>query len=287
MPPIFQAAQLRRAILPCGLAMAIAAPLVAHAETEKPLWEAGIGFGAVSFPAYRGSNQSKRYALPSPYFIYRGEFLKADRQGMRAELLGNDTINLTLSGALSPPTFSDEIRARDGMPDLQANVEVGPQINIKLWDSEHDGRQLKLLIPLRTAFTLESKPQSIGWVFHPKLNLDVGSLAALPGWNIGLQAGPLFGDRKQHQYFYGVDSAYATADRPAYEARGGFAGMQYLVGVSKRFQRHWVGAFLRYDNLSGATFASSPLVRTRNYVAGGVAFSWILGESSVRVMSDE
>jgi outer membrane protein len=287
MNPHFQAALLRRAFVPCGFAMAMAIPLMAHAETEKPLWEAGIGFGAVSFPAYRGSDQSKRYALPAPFFIYRGEFLKADRQGMRAELLGNDSVNLTISGALSPPTFSDEIRIRAGMPDLDANVEVGPQVNIKLWDAEHDGRQLKLLLPLRSAFTLNSKPQGIGWVFHPKLNLDIGTLAALPGWNIGLQAGALFGDRKQHQYFYGVDSAYATADRPAYEARGGFAGMQYLVGVSKRFKRHWVGAFLRYDNLSGASFANSPLVRTRNYVAGGVAFSWILGESSVRVLSDE
>jgi outer membrane protein len=285
MNPIFQAPRVRRALASCGLAMAMLT--LAHAETEKPLWEAGIGLGAVSFPAYRGSDQSKRYALPSPYFIYRGEFLKADRQGMRAELLGNDSINLTISGALSPPTFSDEVRVRVGMPDLDANVEVGPQLNIKLWQSPHNGRQLKLLLPLRTAFTLNSKPQGIGWVFHPKLNLDIGTLAALPGWNIGLQAGALFGDHKQHQYFYGVDSAYASAERPAYEARGGFAGMQYLVGVSKRFERHWVGAFLRYDNLSGASFANSPLVRTRNYVAGGVAFSWILGESSVRVMSDE
>jgi outer membrane scaffolding protein for murein synthesis (MipA/OmpV family) len=124
-------------------------------------------------------------------------------------------------------------------------------------------------------------------VFHPKLNLDVGSLPALPGWNIGLQAGALFGDSKQHQYFYGVDNAYATADRQAYTARGGFAGMQYLVGISKRYERHWVGAFLRYDNLSGATFAASPLVRTKNYVAAGVAISWILGESATRVIADE
>ena len=68
-----------------------------------------------------------------------------------------------------------------------------------------------------------------------------------------------------------VVTAYATADRPAYAAGGGFAGMQYVVGVSKRYPKHWVGAFLRYDNLSGARFADSPLVRTRNYVAAGVA----------------
>jgi outer membrane protein len=59
------------------------------------------------------------------------------------------------------------------------------------------------------------------------------------------------------------------------------------VGVSKRFGNQWVGAFLRYDSLRGAAFEASPLVRTRNYVAGGVAVSWVLGESSERVRVDE
>ncbi|AOW12911.1 hypothetical protein LPB72_18200 [Hydrogenophaga crassostreae] len=261
--------------------------VAAHAADEKPLWEAGLGVATVSFPAYRGSDQRSQFVLPSPYFIYRGEFLKADREGMRAELFESDRLELTVSGALSPPASSDDILVRANMPDLDANIEFGPQLNVKLWQAEHGARQLKLLLPLRAAFTLNSQPKSIGWVFHPKLNLDVGSLPALPGWNIGLQAGALFGDRRQHQYFYGVDAPYATADRPAYAARGGFAGMQYLVGVSKRYDSHWVGAFVRYDNLSGASFANSPLVRTKNYVAAGVAISWILGESSTRVLADE
>lgn len=279
---------LLRTVLPAVAALALGLPsLTAQAAEEKPLWEAGVGVAAVSFPAYRGSDQRSLFVLPTPYFVYRGEFLKADREGMRAELFESDRVELTVSGALSPPASSDDIRVRDGMPDLDANVEFGPQLNLKLWEAEHGSRQLKLLLPLRAAFTLNSHPKSIGWVFHPKLNLDVGSLPALPGWNIGLQAGALFGDRRQHQYFYGVDTAYATSDRSAYEARSGFAGMQYLVGVSKRFDRHWIGAFLRYDNLSGARFASSPLVRTKNYVAAGVAISWVLGQSSTLVPADE
>jgi MipA family protein len=84
-----------------------------------------------------------------------------------------------------------------------------------------------------------------------------------------------------------VSAADARADRPAYVAEGGFGGMQYLVGVSRRYRSHWVGAFLRYDRLSGARFADSPLVRERHYVAGGFAVSWILGESSTRVVVDD
>jgi outer membrane scaffolding protein for murein synthesis (MipA/OmpV family) len=270
-----------------GLLLAGAGATPAHAAQDLPLWEAGVGVATVSFPAYRGSDQRQAFVLPTPYFVYRGEFLKADREGVRAELFDSDRAELTVSAALSPPAASEDIRARAGMPDLRANVEIGPQLNLTLWQTEGQARRLQLLLPLRAAYTLERNPQSLGWVLHPKLNLDVTDVPGLPGWNLGLQAGPLFGDRKQHQYFYGVDAAFATAERPAYRAGAGFAGMQYLVGVSKRFPRYWVGAFLRYDSLRGATFEASPLVRSRGYVAGGFAVSWVLGESSERVSADE
>jgi len=103
------------------------------------------------------------------------------------------------------------------------------------------------------------------------------------GWNLGLVAGPLFGDRKQHQYFYSVAQQYATPERPAFVAPSGYAGVQFLVALSKRFPSYWVGGFLRYDSLSGAVFGDSPLVKRSNYLAGGIAIAWIIGESSRRV----
>jgi hypothetical protein len=63
--------------------------------------------------------------------------------------------------------------------------------------------------------------------------------------------------------------------------------MQYLVGLSKRFPKFWVGSFVRYDNLSGSTFEDSPLVRQKDYFAAGLAISWIISESSTRVMVDD
>lgn len=261
--------------------------LPAGAAEGQPLWEAGLGLATVSFPAYRGSDQRQQFVLPAPYFVYRGEFLKADREGVRAQLLDTDRLDLTFSGALSPPAASDDIRARAGMPDLLASVEFGPQLDVTLWRSADRSRQLQLLLPWRAAFTVENRPQDIGWVFHPKLNLDLARVPGLDGFNVGLQAGALFGDRRQHQYFYGVDGAFATAERPAYQASGGYAGLQLLAGISKRYPGHWVGAFLRYDHLGGASFVDSPLVRTRHYLAAGVAVSWILGESTTRVQGHD
>lgn len=268
-----------------GLA-ALAAGAPARAA-DKPLWEAGIGVAVLSLPAYRGSDQSRTRVLPAPYIVYRGDFLKADREGLRASLFDTDRIDLTVSVALSPPADSQDVRAREGMPDLRATFEIGPKLNLLLWQSANKARRLELQLPVRAVYTLQSRPDSQGWVAHPKLNLDLTDLPSFPGWNLGLQVGALYGSREQHQALYGVDAAYATAGRPAYRATGGYAGVQFLAGVSKRYRSHWVGAFVRVDSLSGASFADSPLVKSRQYVAGGVAVSWILGESSRRVPSDD
>lgn len=257
------------------------------ADEEKPLWELGAGVAAMTFPAYRGSDETNNFVLPVPLFTYHGDFFKADRHGIRGSFFDTDRLDFTVSLALSPPASSDDIKARSGMPDLEATFEIGPQMDITFWRSENRARFLKLLLPMRAAFTLEGPPKDIGWVLHPKLNLDITDLPGLQGWNLGLLAGPLFGDQRQHQYFYGVAPRYATATRPAYEADGGYAGMQYLAAVTKRFPKFWVGAFIRYDNLAGAVFDDSPLVRQKDYFAAGLALSWVFAESSTRVMVDD
>lgn len=270
-----------------ALAALLVASSAVHAAEERPLWEIGAGVAALSFPAYRGSDQSNNFLMPVPHFSYHGDFLKADRQGIRGSFFDSDRLDLTVSMALSAPASSEDITARKGMPDLKGSFEIGPEIDVTLWRSENRARFVKLLLPLRTAVTLEGSPKDIGWVFHPKLNMDITDLPGLPGWNLGMLAGPLFGDQRQHAYYYSVAPQYATADRPAYEAKAGYAGMQYLVAFSKRFPKYWIGSFLRYDNMSGATFEDSPLMRKKDYVAGGIAITWILGESSTRVLVND
>jgi len=258
-----------------------------QAAQDQPLWEIGAGVAAFSFPSYRGSDQTNNFLLPVPHFTYHGDFLKADRQGVRGSFFDSDRLDLSVSLALSPPASSDDIKARAGMPDLKGTFEIGPEMDITFWRSENRARFVKLLLPLRAAITLEGAPKDIGIVFHPKLNMDITDIPGLDGWNLGTLAGPLFGDKRQHAYYYTVAPQFATADRPAYEAKAGYAGMQYLVSVSKRFPKYWVGGFVRYDNLSGATFENSPLVRQKDYVAAGLAITWVLGESATRVKVDD
>lgn len=267
--------------------LAALAPLAGAETGEQPLWEVGAGVAAIRFPAYRGSEQSNGFILPMPYFVYRGQFLKADRHGLRGQLFDSDRLDFTVSGALSPPAGSDDIDIRAGMPNLRATFEVGPEVDVTLWRSENRARFMKLLLPLRSAHTLERSPRDIGWVFQPKLNLDIADLPGLGGWTLGMLAGPVYGDRRQHAYFYSVAPEFAGPGRPAYDARRGYAGMQYLAALSKRYPKYWIGGFVRYDSLAGAVFEDSPLVRRKSNFAAGIAFSWIFGESAARVPVNE
>jgi outer membrane scaffolding protein for murein synthesis (MipA/OmpV family) len=173
------------------------------------------------------------------------------------------------------------------MPDLKPTAEFGPQVDLTLWRSENRARFLKLRLPARAAFTVERSPQGIGWIFSPNLNMDITDLPGMPGWNLGLVAGPIWATKRQHDYFYSVTPQYATATRPAYATGGGYSGSQFLVALSKRFDKTWVGAFARYDTLSGAAFDGSPLVAKKSFAAAGVAVSWVFGESKTRVRVEE
>jgi outer membrane protein len=266
----------------CVLCLFVATPAAAE---ELPLWELGAGIGAFALPDYRGSEQGRGYVLPVPYAVYRGKFLKADRHGIRGELFDSERLELNVSVSASLPVDSTRNAARAGMPDLRPSLELGPSLEITLWRSE--GRLLELRLPVRAAFTLESSPRAIGWVATPNLNLDLPGRGALAGWNFGLLAGPVYGSRRQHEYFYGVAPQFATPARPAYEAPGGYAGLQFLAAASRRFKGFWVGAFVRADTLRGAAFEASPLVKRDSYFAAGAGIAWVLGTSRERVEATE
>jgi MipA family protein len=249
----------------------------------RPVWEAGIGATALSLPDYRGSDRSRSYLLPLPYFIYRGRLFSVDRGGLKAELLDRGRLELDFSLNLSVPVRSDGNDARAGMPSLKPALEVGPQLLADLWNSPGGRAKLQLQLPLRYAFALGRSTRDAGFIFHPRLGLDVRDFASVPGLNAGLIVGPMFATARQHDYFYTVDPQYATAARPAYQASSGYSGMQLTMSLSKRFPDYWFGAFLRADWLGGATFRDSPLVRRDATVAAGIAVSWIFAVSEDRV----
>jgi outer membrane protein len=182
---------------------------------------------------------------------------------------------------LTTPVRND--RERSGMPDLRSTVEMGPSFDFHLFRSDGGKVKLDLRMPFRAAATVESSPRIIGWTFSPRFNVDIKDPFGVPGWNLGLLAGPLFADHRYHEYFYSVAPQFATASRPEFQASGGYAGTETLTALSKRYPKFWVGAYMRYDTLAGAAFVDSPLVQRKSYWTGGFGFAWMIKQSSTIV----
>src|SRR4030095_14849788 len=173
--------------------------------------------------------------------VYRGEFLRADRegaravlvdaerlhidisvaapaatprrhkrarQGTRALLVDAERLDIDISVAATAPTRSRDNRAREGMPDLSPTFEIGPNVNWTLARGPRSKLQLRLTV--RAAVALESGPDMIGWLATPHLNLDLRA----SGWNVGMLTGPVIGRRRMDGYLFDVAAQVATAEAP-------------------------------------------------------------------------
>jgi outer membrane scaffolding protein for murein synthesis (MipA/OmpV family) len=255
---------------------------VLHAEqlSDLPKWELGVGLSSFSLPDYPGADQRSQYILPFPNVIYRGERLKANREGMRGLLFENPRWDLDISAGGSLPVNSDDNRAREGMEDLDFSFELGPSLRLKLQDSEL--RKIQLRFNLRALLAVDGFPgiRYEGWVFNPELrwsqylgdNLQLG--ASLQG---------RYGSSDYHHYFYGVTSQFATADRPAYQAREGYSSVGVGLFARWSINRDWrAGASFSYVDLNNAEFADSPLFKKSHSSYFGFSVSRILWRSAER-----
>jgi len=248
------------------------------AQTElRPLWEIGAGFAAIDFPVYRGADERKFYLLPVPYFTYNGEILQVSRERVRGLIFKRDRVEMDVSVNGSVPARA--AIARQGMPDLDPTLELGPSLNFHVLYTEDKKSTLDIRMPLRTVIASDfSHFRHAGWLFQPQLNLDFHDIYS-GGWNIGLVGGVIYSDRRYHGYFYNVEPQYATAERPAYTASGGYSGTQFIFAFNKRHEGYWTGGFMKFDSLKGAVFTGSPLVKSKEYFTVGFAITWILDKS--------
>jgi MipA family protein len=255
---------------------------------EKPLWELGIGAAVLVIPDYRGSNEYRIYPLPYPYFIYRGDIIKADEHGISGRIFKTDRIVLDFSMYGSVPVKSSNNTARAGMPDLDPTFEIGPALNVNIWKDKPQHINLSLSIPARAVFSTDfSSVRGEGWVVNPRLNFEKGDIIPQTGINLGISAGPMFADSTYHAYYYNVDESYATATRPAYSAGGGYSGSTLTVGLSKSYKDFIFNAFVSADFLYGAAFQDSPLVKNKISIMSGVNISWIFLKSKKTVATDK
>jgi len=248
---------------------------------KKPLWEIGLFTGAARLPHYRGSDEYSAYFLPLPYIIYRGEIIRANREGVKGIFWSNDRFETVVSFSGSPPDDEDN-KARQGMPELGAILEVGP--GVKVFLSEKDNpNPLYLKTGVRAAISVDTDGFGIayrGIRGDVKVVYRNRTLLKEQGVFLGLNAGIDFANREYNDYIYSVDPVYAVPGRPAYRADGGYTGFSLSANALKKLNDRWsVGAYYRWDNLSGTVYADSPLVKTKNNHVFGYALIWTFLES--------
>ena len=94
----------------CFLALAAVTFACDSIARDEPLWEAGAGLSVFHFPDYRGSSHERNYFLPLPYVVYRGDVVKADREGLRGKIARTDWLDLNLSLGASLPVHSEDFQ---------------------------------------------------------------------------------------------------------------------------------------------------------------------------------
>ena len=247
-----------------------------------PLYEYGIVGLAAHFPHYLGSDEYQTYVFPVPYFVYRGEVLKADRDGVRTIFFRQGPWETDISLAGNPPAGDNQ--ARQGMDDLEALGEVGPALNYYLFDDgERDN--LYVQVALRAAFSfdfedgLDARYQ--GYVSDISIIFHDSRIFREQRLRFHASAGIRFGDAEMHSYFYEVAEKDVTATRPGYRAEGGYGGLQLAGSITKDLTDSLaVSCYGRWANLEGAVFEDSPLVATRNNAFLGAMLVWKIGESA-------
>lgn len=247
------------------------APCRSHTQEPRHL-ELGIGLAGASLPHYRGSDQRRDYLTPFPYVRYEGKRLKVNRDGGQFYFFYHPHFRIDVSAALSPPVFSDDNHAREGMDDLHPVIELGPRIQRVLYESDKGNFWVRASFPVRTAIASDLKDtRSVGWVFSPYIQMHLDHK-----WDADFSIGPIWASEKFHDYVYEVDSKYSTSIRPSYDAKGGYSGTRFTFSTGQRYKGYWFGFFARYDDLSGASFEESPLVKREESLMMGAAFSTII-----------
>ena len=258
----------------CAILLSCWLPDVVAAE-PLPRWEAGIAAGAASLPQYMGSDERYTFAIPVPFLIYRGERLNLDRNGLRAELFGNHDVSLDASLGIGLPVRNSN-RARANMPHLYFSLQAGPRINWRI----HAGERSEWTVRLPWRGVMDIKGHYLGWVSEPDLRIQY---RLADGIGLRLSAGALFASRKFNATYYNVDPIYATATRPAYQAKAGLHSLSLNGAVFWKINdRVRMFTTLRYRNLSSGVIHNSPLVKTPHYLSGAAGVAWSFYQSEER-----
>ncbi len=252
-------------------------------KTEKlPLWEYGVVGMVARLPHYPGSNTYSNYVLPLPYLVYRGDIIRANQEGLRGIFWHNDKFETDISFSGNPPVSNDDTE-REGMPELDSIVEMGPALRYYFYkDNEENSFFLQTDLRLAVSVGFDSGIDTRREGYTSEFSLVYKNARALARSNssFNLSIGLKFSDSALNSYFYEVSPEYQRADRLAYKAHGGYSGAQFAGSFVKRLNpKVSLRLYGKFINISEAIFEDSPLVQTQNNYVIACMLTYKLGES--------
>ncbi|MDO9182230.1 MAG: MipA/OmpV family protein [Bacteriovorax sp.] len=250
---------------------------VALPGTNKQ-FEWGGGFLNIYGNHYRGSDQSKLWTFPIPYFTYKSDKLEAEPSFVRGVIFHNNWFSFKLSLMLGLNVESKNNKARAGMPSLDYSIEAGPMFIFHIWKAESKKLHINIECPVRESFATDlTYLKPIGLFAVPYINIihTPEPSPSILNWTSEFSVSPMYADQKYHQYFYGVDQKYIRTGRPFYKAHGGFSGYQTAIVLNKRIDQLVIIPFFRWDYLKTSVFYNSPLVKKNNYALAGLGLFWL------------
>ena len=268
---------LRVTLAACCAALSTLAVAQGAAGSAPPLWELGGVAIGVSQSAYPGADQQVNRALALPYFVYRGDVLRADRDSAGIRAMKTETFELDVGFAGAFGSENQTIDARQGMRKLGTLVELGPRLKWNLGSGPAGGR-LSAEFPARAVLDLSDEAAHRGWSLEPKLTY---SNRTASGWRYSASVSAIVADKRLAQTLYEVRSSEATAARPAYAAESGLVSWRLGTAFSRSLARDWnLFGFARLETVAGAANESSPLVRRSSgaSVGMGIAYTWMRSE---------
>lgn len=254
---------------------------------SKPQWEFGVAAAALKVPAYPASAEKSERQFFVPWFVYRGDKVRLQDGGLKLIALQNSRVTIDVSISASLNADSEEAPLRQGMPNLDYLLELGPRADVRLLDeTAEDGRRYRLnwSTALRQAVSTDfSSITARGPVLGTELRYKYEGLND-GRTTLSASLGSWWGGEKIMDYFYQVDAAFETPQRATYDARAGYIGSAVGLSVGHEFNRK-ISAFIgfRLSLFDGAKNGNSPLYEdeTNTGVFGGV--SWALKESSATI----
>lgn len=268
----------------------IAAPAAASEDpATDALWEMNFAAFGRHGPSYPASEETQGDFIPLPFPVYRGTFFRLGDDTdapMRGRVFRTDRIKLDIDFDLIFGSDSDDIAARLGMPDLDLLLEVGPELELKFVDRGWLAADAFLALPVRGAFSWDGlDPSFEGLVFAPELKFtrDFGKERQ----QVKLRITPSFASDGYMDYYYEVAPAFATGQRTAFAAEGGYLGTEIALSlrwpVAKRLEL-WGG--IRQGFYSGAKNDDSPLFTDDTTTTIYAAFMYRFWESKRRAEAD-